>query len=105
MARFQLQSGRVKGFICRKHMATQNPIRQMPELLNAGREISDSKKDCHQSDDPAGIMFHCKPKSSYPVRASQFDSISCLLLSTINVAQKNLISLSKGFTLRINCTF
>ena len=34
MARFQLGSGRVKGFICRKHMAaTQNPIQQMPELL------------------------------------------------------------------------
>ena len=36
MARFQLSSGRVKGFICRKHMAAQNPIHQMLELLNAG---------------------------------------------------------------------
>ena len=36
MARFQLCSGRVKGFICRKHMATQNPLRQMLKLLNAG---------------------------------------------------------------------
>ena len=36
MARFQLRSGRVKGFICRKHMASQNPIHQMLELLNAG---------------------------------------------------------------------
>ena len=74
MARFQLNSGRVKGFICRKHMAAQNPIRQMLELLKAGREISDSKKDCHQNcgigPSIAVIVFHWKPNSFW-ARASQ----------------------------------
>ena len=74
MARFQLNSGRVKGFICRKHMAAQNPIRQMLELLKAGREISDSKKDCHQNcgigPSIAVIVFHWKP-NSFCARASQ----------------------------------
>ena len=83
MARFQLQSGRVKGFICRKHMATQNPIRQMPELLNAGREISDSKKDCHQN---GGVgpssTDHVSMEAQLPLRARKPKpfSISCLLL-------------------------
>ena len=108
MARFQLNSGRVKGFICRKHMAAQNPIRQMLELLKAGRgnirfkEGLSSKlwnRTIHRSD-----RVSLEAQLRLCSREPKPFSISCLL-PTINVAQKKLISLSKGFTLRINCTF
>ena len=101
MARFQLSSGRVKGFICRKHMASQNPIHQMLELLNAGHTGNIRFKEGLSSkfENLAEIKFHWKPN----LRASQsFFNFLSSAAPTINVAQKKLISLSKGFTLRIN---
>ena len=63
MARFQLSSRRVKGFICRKHMAAQNPIHQMLELLNAGLAGNIRFKEGLSSkfENLAEIKFHWKP--------------------------------------------